>query len=122
MDEKSPRGRVKVARAGAMTRVLAVARTLPEVAAKGRATTNTTEPTIVAKKQPGRASVTSPTTMSGSCDEARLVLIPPRLTKQTQMTVSNFSFIISLSKEHCTCGVRLSSYLYSPVETILLGA
>ena len=93
--------------AGFTTRVSAVARTLPEVAAMGRATTNITEPTIVAKKQPGRARATSPTTISESC-EARLVLTPPRLTRQIQMTVSNFSFIIGLSKEHCTGGDRLS--------------
>lgn len=50
---KSPTGRVNVAWAGTSTKVLAVSWTLPEAAAKGRATTKNTEPTTVARKATG---------------------------------------------------------------------
>jgi len=44
-----------------MTSVFAVSCTLPDMTAKGRATTKIAEPTSVAAKQPGRTSVRSPT-------------------------------------------------------------
>ena len=56
---RSPSGRVKVSLAGAATSVCADALTLCEVAAIGRLTTKSAEPTIVAAKVIGRAISTS---------------------------------------------------------------
>jgi hypothetical protein len=94
-DEKSPSGRVKVAAAGCMTKVLAVSWMLPEVAAIGSETTKSTEPKMVANRHAGRASTTSPVTISAS-SLARLDVTPPQLIRQIKTMVINLVFMVVL--------------------------
>ncbi len=90
----SPKGRVNVAFAGLITRVLAVFLTLPEIAAIGRLTTKNAEPIAVAIRQPGRTSTVSAITVNGSLSSyARQGVAVHRLTARTQTEVNNFVFM-----------------------------
>jgi hypothetical protein len=85
-------GRVKVASAGVTTSVLAVERTLPEAAAMGRATTNTTDPSTVARKQPGRTSATS-VMAAMELSSARLMEMLPMAMVTAKNRAKNLIFI-----------------------------
>src|SRR5258705_11867608 len=88
----SPKGRVKVARAGLTTNARAVVLTLLEIAAIGRATTKNALPITVATKQAGRTRTTSATTLKGSGSSApKLGLAQP--IASTQRVVNSLVFI-----------------------------
>lgn len=68
---KSPKSRVNVASAGRTTSARPVCRTLFEINATGKATTNNAVPTTVAAKQSGRPTKISAATFSGLTSSAR---------------------------------------------------
>lgn len=95
--EKSPSGLVKVAFAGCTTSVFAVSFTLLDITAIGKAAMNTTEPTTVATKQPGRRMTTLPTIPPASISDAFPALTLHRPITVTHTTVNNFIFIKTTS-------------------------
>ncbi len=93
---------MNVASAGVRTSVSAVCRMLWDAAANGRATTNTTEPSIVAMKQPGRTSATS-VMAAMELSSARQKFTLPKPTVMTHNRINNFVFIIL----RLDCGLKL---------------
>ena len=97
MPENSPSGLVKVALAGACTKVLAVFFTLPEVAAKGRAIRKMALPTTVATKQTGRTTNASAAVAMLSAARALGVHRQPMSVRHRREGI--FDFIVVLRYE-----------------------
>ena len=91
----SPRGRVKVALAGAHTSMCFACFTLPDAAEIGKLTTKKAEPTIVATRQAGRTIMKSVSirTPGSSCARAGLA---PDMSNATAHTAVRTLVFMSL--------------------------